>query len=160
MRETTSDYLWGIQLILFTSLEDPDFAHDVAVILSSHTHLQEESHWLSSFVKRTGVHINQKKNTSNLQQPTLLPFTQVTVGIATIFCWSLWAVLFHRSLYFYINLWGWGFDHIILHSFILIAALFLWSDGWSVRWMSGHPGWNNTRSLLAYVYHNLRTKYL
>ena len=132
MRETTSDYLWGIQLILFTSLEDPDFAHDVAVILSSHTHLQEESHWLSSFVKRTGVHINQKKTTSNLQQPTLLQFTQVTVGIATIFCWSLWAVLFSPVtllLHKLVRLRVWPYHFAQFH--INCSPIFM------IRWMVG-----------------------
>ncbi|KAJ8356898.1 hypothetical protein SKAU_G00196920 [Synaphobranchus kaupii] len=43
MRKTTSDKPRGIQWTLFTQLEDLDYADDLAILSTNHTHLQEKT---------------------------------------------------------------------------------------------------------------------
>ena len=62
MPKTTSDRPRGIQWTLFSCLEDLDFVNDLAVISTTHSHLQKKSKRLSNLAMQTGRHINQKKS--------------------------------------------------------------------------------------------------
>lgn len=50
-----------LQWTLFSSLEDVDFADDLAALSATLSHLQEKCGRLSSFARKTGLHINLKK---------------------------------------------------------------------------------------------------
>lgn len=52
MRKTTADKPRGIQWILFSHLDDLDFADDLAVLSSKHTHMQEKTDRLDKFAKQ------------------------------------------------------------------------------------------------------------
>ena len=61
MRKTTADRPRGIQWTLFSQLEDLDFADDLAVLSSTHVHLQEKTNRLNMFAIQTGLNINTNK---------------------------------------------------------------------------------------------------
>jgi hypothetical protein len=61
MRNTTADKARGIQWSLFSQLEDLDFADDLAILSTTHRHLQEKTDRLERFGKQTGLNINTSK---------------------------------------------------------------------------------------------------
>ena len=61
MRKTTSDKPRGIQWTLFTQLEDLEYADDLAILSTNHTHLQEKTDRTDSFAKQMGLTINTSK---------------------------------------------------------------------------------------------------
>lgn len=61
MRKTTIDQNRGIQWTMFSTLEDLDFADDIALLSSKHSHIQEKTTRLSHFANQVGLHINTKK---------------------------------------------------------------------------------------------------
>ncbi|XP_078141751.1 uncharacterized protein LOC139917505 [Centroberyx gerrardi] len=52
MRKTTSDKPRGIQWTLFTQLEDLDYADDLPILSTNHTHLQEKTNRTDIFAKQ------------------------------------------------------------------------------------------------------------
>ena len=57
-------------------MEDLDFADDLAVMSSTHNHLQEKSDRLCKYAKQTGLYINQKKTqVMCINTPTVAPIT-------------------------------------------------------------------------------------
>ena len=61
MRKSISDKPRGIQWTLFNQLEDLDYADDLAVLSTNHTHLQEKTHRTDRFAKQLGLNINNSK---------------------------------------------------------------------------------------------------
>ena len=61
MRRTTEDQQRDIRWILFSTLEDLDFADDLALVSLAHQHTQEKTSRLSTFARQVGLKINQKK---------------------------------------------------------------------------------------------------
>ncbi|RUS74991.1 hypothetical protein EGW08_017258 [Elysia chlorotica] len=61
MRRTTEDKSRGIRWNLFSTLEDLDFADDLALLSHTHNHMQEKTARLSNFAKQVGLKINKKK---------------------------------------------------------------------------------------------------
>nr|KAG5700914.1 hypothetical protein BaRGS_012321 [Batillaria attramentaria] len=61
MRRTTADQSRGIRWTLFSTLEDLDFADDLALVSHTHQHMQEKTSRLSSFAQQVGLKISHKK---------------------------------------------------------------------------------------------------
>ena len=61
MRRTTEDQRRDIRWTLFSTLEDLDFADDLALVSLAHQHTQEKTSRLSTFARQVGLKINQKK---------------------------------------------------------------------------------------------------
>ena len=61
MRQTTSDRIRGISWTLLSTLEDLDFADDLALLSHTHQHMQEKTTRLSMFAQQVGLKISQKK---------------------------------------------------------------------------------------------------
>lgn len=72
MRQTTKDSNTGIRWTLLSSLEDIDFADDLALLAHTHKHMQEKTSKLHSVGQQIGLKINIKKSevmTLNIQNP-------------------------------------------------------------------------------------------
>ena len=74
MRKTISDKKRGITWSMFTTLEDLDFADDIALLSTKQDHMQEKTSRLSHFASQIGLELNAKKTqemrlntTSNLR---------------------------------------------------------------------------------------------
>ena len=61
MRQTTQDKNRGIRWILFTNLEDLDFADDLALISHTHSHIQEKTNRPHIYAKQVSLKINKRK---------------------------------------------------------------------------------------------------
>ena len=61
MRHTTEDQSRGIRWTLFSTLEDLDFADDLALVPHTHQHMQEKTTRLSTYAQQVGLKISQKK---------------------------------------------------------------------------------------------------
>ena len=61
MRQTTSYRVRGIRWTLLSTLEDLDFADDVALLSHTHQHMQKKNTRLSMFAQQVGLKISQKK---------------------------------------------------------------------------------------------------
>ena len=61
MRRTTNNKVSGIQWTLFSSLEDLDFADDIALLSSNYEHMQEKTDRLNHYANQIGLHINSDK---------------------------------------------------------------------------------------------------
>ncbi|KAL0187117.1 hypothetical protein M9458_018787, partial [Cirrhinus mrigala] len=61
MRRTTEDGARGIRWTLFSSLEDLDFADDLALLSHTHQHMQEKTNRLNTFARQVGLKISQRK---------------------------------------------------------------------------------------------------
>ena len=61
MRKTTEDKPRGIKWTFFSTLEDLDFADDLALVSHTHDHMQEKTTRLSTFAQQVRLKINQKK---------------------------------------------------------------------------------------------------
>ena len=61
MRQTTSDRPRGIRWTLFSTLEDLEFADDLALVSHTHQHMQEKTTCLGMFAQQVGLKISQKK---------------------------------------------------------------------------------------------------
>ena len=73
MKQTTKDKNRGIRWTLFSSLEDIDFADDLALLAHSHQHMQEKTSLLSSYGQQIGLKISLKKSemmTLNIENPS------------------------------------------------------------------------------------------
>ena len=72
MRQATEDQKRGIRWTLFSTLEDLDFADDLALLSHTHQHMQEKTSRLSDFAQQIGLKISQKKTevmTLNISDP-------------------------------------------------------------------------------------------
>ena len=58
---TTEDQPRGIRWTLFTTLEDLDFADDLALVSHTHLHIQEKTTRVNRFVQQIGLNIGLKK---------------------------------------------------------------------------------------------------
>jgi hypothetical protein len=73
MRRTTEDQSRGIRWTLFSTLEDLDFADDLALVSHTHQHMQEKTTRLSTYAQQVGLKISQKKTEVmllNITNPT------------------------------------------------------------------------------------------
>ena len=73
MRLTTADQTRGIRWTLFSTLEDQDFADDLALLSHTHRHIQEKTSRLSTFAQQVGLTVSQKKTELmmlNVQNPS------------------------------------------------------------------------------------------
>ena len=73
MRRTTEDQSRGIRWTLFSTLEDLDFADDLALVSHTHQHMQEKTTRLSTYAQQVGLRISQKKTgvmLLNVSNPT------------------------------------------------------------------------------------------
>ena len=61
MRKTTEDAPRGIRWNLSATLEDLDFADDLALLSHTHHHLQEKTNRLNTFASQVGLKISQTK---------------------------------------------------------------------------------------------------
>ena len=62
MRQTTSLRTRGIQWSIFSHLQDPNIADDIAILSSTPKHLQKKSDDLNMNAKKTGLIISKKKS--------------------------------------------------------------------------------------------------
>ena len=72
MRRTTEDQPRGIRWTLFDTLEDLDFADDLALLSHTHQHMQEKTCRLSKFGHQVGLQISKRKTevmTLNVNAP-------------------------------------------------------------------------------------------
>ena len=73
MRQTTADQPRGIRWTPFSTLEDLDFADDLALLSHTHHHIQEKTSRLSTFAQQVGLKVSQKKTEVmmlNVQNPS------------------------------------------------------------------------------------------
>ena len=73
MRRTTEDSNRGIRWALFLSLDDLDFADDLALTSHSHNHIQEKTGRLCTFGGQVGLKVCQTKPETlvlNIENPT------------------------------------------------------------------------------------------
>ncbi|XP_056017380.1 uncharacterized protein LOC130053815 [Ostrea edulis] len=73
MRQTTSDSNRGIRWSIHSTLEDLDFADDIAMLSHTHQHIQEKTNRLQNYAGQTGLNINIKKTeimTLNISRPS------------------------------------------------------------------------------------------
>ena len=73
MRRTTEDQSRSIRWTLFSTLEDLDFADDLALVSHTHQHMQEKTTRLSTYAQQVGLRISQKKTgvmLLNVSNPT------------------------------------------------------------------------------------------
>ena len=61
MKKTTSELKRGITWSIFSTLENLDFADDIAVLPSRQYHMQEKSQRLSHYPRKLGLHLNTHK---------------------------------------------------------------------------------------------------
>lgn len=61
MRRSTEDQPRDIQWTLFSSLEDLDFADDIALLSHTHCHMQEKTSILSTYARQVGLNSNLTK---------------------------------------------------------------------------------------------------
>ena len=61
MRQTTSDQPRGIRWTLFSTLEDLDFADEVAMVLRTRQHMQEKTTRLNTLAQQVGLKISMEK---------------------------------------------------------------------------------------------------
>ena len=80
MRKTTSDQRRGITWSMFSTLEDLDFADDIALLSSKQDHMQEKTNRLSHYASQTGLQINAKK-TQEMRLNTTSNTRLVTEGM-------------------------------------------------------------------------------
>ena len=74
MRQTTSDQPRGIRWTLFSTLEDLDFADEVAMVLRTRQHMQEKNTRLSMLAQQGGLRISlEKKKVMMLNVPNPSP---------------------------------------------------------------------------------------
>ncbi len=78
MRNTTGDKKRGISWTLFSSLEDLDFADDIALLSSKQDHIQEKTDRLCQHADQVGLGINAKK--TKLMCINTPPTAKVTGG--------------------------------------------------------------------------------
>ena len=64
MRKTTEDAPRGIRWNISSTLEDLDFADDLALLSHTHHHLQEKTNRLSNFANQVGIDDQPDKNRS------------------------------------------------------------------------------------------------
>ncbi|XP_073671663.1 uncharacterized protein [Paramisgurnus dabryanus] len=62
MRRSTETGHTGIRWTLFSTLEDLDFADDLALISHTHQHMQDKTNKLNQYSSQVGLKINQKKS--------------------------------------------------------------------------------------------------
>jgi hypothetical protein len=75
MRKTREDPPRGILWSLFLTLEDPDFADDLALLSETQQHIQEKTDRLQTYGKQVGLRISTKKTettTLNVEMPALI----------------------------------------------------------------------------------------
>ena len=76
MRNTTKDKKRGIQWTLLTTLEDLDFADDLALLATSNSHQQEKTDRLDHYSSKVGLAIsNPKSKTMSINTKSITPIT-------------------------------------------------------------------------------------
>ena len=61
MRQTTADQPQGIRWTLFSTLEDLDFADNLALLSHTLQHMQEKTSQLCIYAQQVGLNVSQKK---------------------------------------------------------------------------------------------------
>ncbi len=72
MRRTTENQSRGVRWTLFSTLEDLDFADDLALISHTHQHIQDKTYHLNKYAEQIGLRINLQKTevmTLNIPNP-------------------------------------------------------------------------------------------
>ena len=72
MRQTTKDAKRGIRWGLFSTLEDLDFADDLALLSHTHQHIQDKTNRIQALGQQVGLRISTKKTetmTLNVKKP-------------------------------------------------------------------------------------------
>jgi len=69
MSRATEDKARGIKRTILISLEDLDFADDIALLSSKQTHLQEKTTRLSRYAQQIELFINTKKMVMRINTP-------------------------------------------------------------------------------------------
>ncbi|XP_075768013.1 mast cell protease 1A-like [Pelodiscus sinensis] len=77
MRRTTEEEHTSIRWTLFCTLEDLDFADDLALLSHTHRHMQDKTDKLNKYSSQVGLKINQKKS----EVMTLNTITQTPIKI-------------------------------------------------------------------------------
>jgi len=76
LRQTTADTPRGIRWGTFSTLEDLDFADDLALLSHTHQHIQEKTTRLRMFSNQIGLRINTRKSEvmilNNANSPSVL----------------------------------------------------------------------------------------
>jgi len=76
LRQTTADTPRGIRWETFSTLEDLDFADDLALLSHTHQHIQEKTTRLRTFSNQIGLRINTRKSEvmilNNANSPSVL----------------------------------------------------------------------------------------
>ena len=62
MHHTTKEKGRGIRWTIFSTLEDLDFADDLALVSHTHQHMQEKTSHLGCFAQQVGLKINQRRS--------------------------------------------------------------------------------------------------
>ena len=62
MRQTTKDAPRGIRWTLTTTLEDLDYADDLALLSHTYQHIQEKTNSLHKYASQVGLNVNKKKS--------------------------------------------------------------------------------------------------
>jgi len=96
MRKTTEDTPTGIRWNITSTLEDLDFADDLALLSHTHHHLQEKTNRLNNFASQVGLEISQTKTEVmmlNITNPAAiqvvgkdLPITEIFTCIPGKYC--------------------------------------------------------------------------
>ena len=60
MQRTTEDQPRGIRWTFFDTLEDLDFAHDLALLSHTHQHMHEKTRHLSKIGQQVGLQISKR----------------------------------------------------------------------------------------------------
>ena len=88
MRRTTEDEQRGIRWTLFSSLEDLDFADDLALLAHTHRHIQDKTTRLNTFSQQVGLNISKTKTevmTLNVNNPKAVNLNGTEPPITDIF---------------------------------------------------------------------------
>lgn len=88
MRKTTEDKARGIRWTLTSTLEDLDFADDIALLSHTHRDIQEKTCRLNQYSEMVGLKINQKKTevmTLNIATPSPVKLEGKTLRDTTAF---------------------------------------------------------------------------
>jgi len=88
MRKTTEDAPRGISWNITSTLEDLDFADDLALLSHTHHHLQENTNRFNNFASQVGLKINQIKTEVmilNITNPVAIQVVGKDLPITGIF---------------------------------------------------------------------------
>ena len=84
----TSDRLRGIRWSLLSTLDDLDFADDLAPLSHTHQHMQEKTTRLSMFTQQVGLNVSQKESEVmmlNVSNPSPVKVNRKALPITEVF---------------------------------------------------------------------------